>query len=112
MPSTSTRRRLEVPFDVYAALTQVAATKNMPTAALATVWLQERLQQEHRDLYLDPNTYRYRVMHDRRSDARVYQCGPAPQTTDITADWLATLGREPDCRAGDCGGERPTEKGG
>jgi hypothetical protein len=43
-------------------------------------------------MYINPNTYRYRVMHGRRCDAQVYQCGPAPQPTDITAEWLATLG--------------------
>jgi hypothetical protein len=76
MPSTDSRRRIELPVDVYAALTQVAAANHMPTAALATVWLTERLRQEHPDLRLNPNTYRYRTMHYRRTDARVYTWGP------------------------------------
>jgi hypothetical protein len=76
MPSTDSRRRLEVPSDIYAALTQVAAAKRIPTAALASVWLAERLQQERPDIRLNPNTYRYRAMHDRRADATVYTWGP------------------------------------
>jgi hypothetical protein len=76
MPTTSSRRRIELPVDIYAALTQVAAAKGIPTAALASVWLQERLRQEWPDIYTNPNTYRYRVMHERRSDARVYYVGP------------------------------------
>jgi hypothetical protein len=76
MPSTDSRRRLEIPVDVYAALTQVAAAKGMPTAALAAVWLTERLRQEYPDLRINPNTYRYRTMHYRRTDARVYTWGP------------------------------------
>ncbi len=76
MPSTDSRRRIEIPVDIYAALTQVAAAKHMPTAALAAVWLQDRLQQERPDIRINPNTYRYRSMHDRRSDAQVYTWGP------------------------------------
>src|SRR5690242_13802604 len=76
MPSTDTRRRLKVPLDIYAALTQVAAERYLPTAALASVWLYERLQQERPDIRLNPNTYRYRAMHERRADAKVYTWGP------------------------------------
>lgn len=76
MPSTDTRRRLEVPLDIYAALTQVAAERHLPTAALASVWLYERLKQERPDIRLNPNTYRYRAMHERRADAQVYTWGP------------------------------------
>ena len=76
MPTTSTRRRIELPADIYAALTQVAAAKGLPTAALASVWLSERLKQERPDIRLNPNTYRYRAMHERRADARVYTWGP------------------------------------
>ena len=76
MPSTDSRRRIEVPLDIYAGLTQVAAEKGMPTAALATVWLQDRLQRERPDIRINPNTYRYRVMHERRADAPVYTWGP------------------------------------
>jgi len=76
MASTDTRRRLEVPLDLYAALTQVAAERHLPTAALASVWLYDRLQQERPDIRVNPSTYRYRAMHDRRSDAKVYTWGP------------------------------------
>jgi hypothetical protein len=76
MPSTDSRRRIEIPVDIYAALTQVAAAKGIPTAALATVWLTERLRREYPDIRINPNTYRYRVMHDRRTDAPVYTWGP------------------------------------
>ena len=85
MPTTYSRRRIELPVDIYAALTQVAAAKGMPTAALASVWLQDRLRQERPDIYTNPNTYRYRAMHERRSDARVYYFGPdyaAPAADD------------------------------
>jgi hypothetical protein len=85
MPTTSSRRRIELPVDIYAALTQVAAAKGMPTAALASVWLQDRLRQERPDSSTNPNTYRYRAMHERRSDARVYYFGPtrdAPPADD------------------------------
>jgi hypothetical protein len=78
MPTTSTRRRIELPLDIYAALTRVAADKGIPTAALASVWLQDRLRRERPDIYTNPNTYRYRAMHARRPDARVYQWGPPP----------------------------------
>jgi hypothetical protein len=76
MPSTDSRRRLEVPLDIYAALTQIAAERHMPTAALAAVWLFDRLQQERPDIRLNPNIYRYRAMHDRRTDAKTYTWGP------------------------------------
>ena len=76
MPSTDSRRRIEIPVDIYAGLTQVAASKHMPTAALASVWLQDRLQQERPDIRINPNTYRYRSMHYRRTDAKTYAWGP------------------------------------
>lgn len=76
MPSTASRRRIEIPVDSYAALTQVAAEKDLPTAALASIWLQEHLRQERPELYTNPNTYRYRVMHARRRDARTYRWEP------------------------------------
>jgi hypothetical protein len=76
MASTFSRRRIELPVDIYAALTQVAAAKGLPTAALASGCLQERLRQERPDIYTNPNTYGYRAMHERRSDARVYSFGP------------------------------------
>ena len=76
MPSTDSRRRIELPVDIYAALTQVAADKDLPTAALASIWLRDRLRQERPDLSTNPNTYRYRVMHARRRDARTYRWGP------------------------------------
>jgi hypothetical protein len=85
MPSTYSRRRIELPVDSSAALTQVAAAKGLPTAALASVWLPERLRQERPDSSTNPNTYRYRAMHERRSDARVYYFGPtqaAPAAND------------------------------
>ena len=85
MPTTYSRRRIELPVASYAALTQVAAAKGIPTAALASVWLQDRLRQERPDIYTNPNTYRYRAMHERRSDAQVYYFGPtreAPVTGD------------------------------
>src|SRR5581483_6878365 len=78
MPTATSRRRIELPVDIYAALTQAAAAKGIPTAALASVWLRDRLRQERPDLYTNPNTYRYRGMHARRPDAGVYQWGPAP----------------------------------
>jgi hypothetical protein len=76
MPSTDSRRRIEIPVDMYAALTQVAAAKGLPIAALATVWLAERLHREYPDIRINPNTYRYRAMHERRTDAPVYTWGP------------------------------------
>ncbi len=76
MPSTDSRRRIELPLDLYAGLTQVAAAKGLPTAALAAVWLYDRLQAERPDIRINPNTYRYRVMHDRRADAQIYTWGP------------------------------------
>jgi hypothetical protein len=76
MPSTTSRRCIELPVDIYAALTQVADERHLPTAALASVWLYDRLQQERPDIRLNPNTYRYRAMHDRRVDAKVYTWGP------------------------------------
>jgi hypothetical protein len=76
MPSTTSRRRLELPLDIYAALTQVAAQQGIPTAALASLWLQDRLQREYPQIRTNPNTYRYRVMHERRADAKVYTWGP------------------------------------
>ncbi len=92
MPSTYTRHRIEVPLDIYAALTQVAAAKHIPTAALASLWLQERLHQERPDIWTNPNTYRYRVMHARRSDATIYRYDPAHPTTpddeEVPADHL------------------------
>ena len=89
MPTVSSRRRIELPLDIYAALTQVAAAKGMPTAALASVWLQERLRQERPDIYTSPNTYRYRAMHERRSDARVYYFGPDTPAPAAGDDLLA-----------------------
>ena len=76
MPSTASRRRIEVPLDIYAALTRAAADRHLPTAALASLWLQERLAQERPDLRTNPSTYRYRAMHDRRWDATTYYWGP------------------------------------
>ena len=76
MPSSDSRRRIELPLDIYAALTQVAAEQGIPTAALASVWLQDRLRRDYPQIRTNPNTYRYRVMHERRSDARVYTWGP------------------------------------
>jgi hypothetical protein len=76
MPSTDSRRRIEIPVDIYAALTQVAAAQDLPTAALATVWLTERLRRDYPDIRINPNTYRYRVMHYRRSDATTSTWGP------------------------------------
>jgi hypothetical protein len=89
MPTTSSRRRIELPVDIDAALTQVAATKGIPTAALASVWLQERLRHERPDISTNPNPYRYRVLHERRSDARVYYVGPTPQAPVDGDDPLA-----------------------
>ena len=86
MPSTGSRRRLEVPLDIYAALTQVAAERQIPTAALASLWLADRLRQERPDIRLNPNTYRYRAMHDRRADAKIYTWGPPmPRTPYFNA---------------------------
>ena len=76
MPSTQSRRRIEIPEDIYAALSQEAAARGIPTAALASVWLQERLRRERPDIHTNPNTYRYRGMHSRRPDAQVYYWGP------------------------------------
>lgn len=78
MPTTDSRRRIELPVDIHAALTQVAADKGIPTAALASIWLQDRLRRERPDIHTNPNTYRYRAMHERRPDARVYYWGPQP----------------------------------
>jgi hypothetical protein len=89
MPTSYSRRRIEVPVDIYAALTQVAATKGMPTAALASIWLQDRLRQERPDIYTNPNTYRYRAMHERRTDARVYYFGPDYPASVADDDLLA-----------------------
>jgi hypothetical protein len=89
MPTTSSRRRIALPVDSYAALTQGAAAKGMPTAALASVWLQDRLRQERPDIYTNPNTYRYRAMHERRADARVYYFGPDPQAPAVDDDPFA-----------------------
>jgi hypothetical protein len=89
MPTTYSRRRIEVPVDIYAALTQVAAAKGLPTAALASVWLQDRLRQERPDIYTNPNTYRYRAMHERRADARVYYFGPSGKAPAADDDLLA-----------------------
>ena len=89
MPTTYSRRRIELPVDIYAALTQVAAAKGIPTAALASVWLQDRLRQERPDIYTNPNTYRYRAMHERRSDAQVYFIGPDYPTSAADDDPLA-----------------------
>jgi hypothetical protein len=88
MPTTCSRRRIELPVDIYAALTQVAAAKGIPTAALASVWLQDRLRQERPDIYTIPNTYRYRAMHERRSDARVYYFGPSRDAPAVGDDPL------------------------
>jgi hypothetical protein len=76
MPSAQSRRRIEIPEDIYAALSQVAAERGMPTAALASVWLQERLRRERPAIPTNPNTYRYRGMHSRRSAAQVSSWGP------------------------------------
>jgi hypothetical protein len=89
MPTIYSRRRIELPVDIYAALTQVAAAKGMPTAALASVWLQDRLRHERPDIYTNPNTYRYRAMHERRSDAQVYYFGPDPQAPAVDDDPFA-----------------------
>ena len=88
MPTTYSRRRIELPVDIYAALTQVAADQGIPTAALASLWLQERLQHERPDIYTNPNTYRYRGMHARRPDARVYYWGPStlPVEEEVSAE--------------------------
>ena len=76
MPSAHSRRRIELPEAIYAALSQVAAARGIPTAALASVWLQDRLRRERPDIPSNPNTSRYRGMHSRRGDARVYAWGP------------------------------------
>jgi hypothetical protein len=98
MPSTDSRRRIEVPLDVYAALTRAAADLHLPTAALASLWLQERLAQERPDLRTNPNTYRYRAMHYRRR---------APAT------WRSSLARAGSDRRGGVGARggqpQPTE---
>jgi hypothetical protein len=89
VPTTYSRRRSALPVDSSGALTQVAAAKGLPTAALASVWLQERLRQERPDSYTNPNTYRYRAMHERRPDARVYYFGPTQAAPAAADDLLA-----------------------
>ena len=67
---------------VLASMLHLLRAKNIPTAALASLWLQERLQQERLDICTSPNTYRYPALHPRRADATVYRHDPAPTSTD------------------------------
>jgi hypothetical protein len=87
MQSTDSQRRIEIPVDLSAALTQVAAARGLPTTALATIWLTERLRCDYPDIRINPNTYRYRAMHYRRWDATTYAWGPPmpPLQEDVAA---------------------------
>ena len=48
MPSTTKRRRVEVPVALYEALQEVARKVDMPTNALAALWLWDHLEQKAR----------------------------------------------------------------
>ena len=48
MPSTTKRRRVEVPVALYEALQEVARKEDMPTNALAALWLWDHPEQKAR----------------------------------------------------------------
>jgi hypothetical protein len=55
MPSSSARRRVEIPLDLYQAINQAAADAGMPTSALITTWLYQTLEARRPDLHVrDP----------------------------------------------------------
>jgi len=50
MPMSKTRRKLEVPAELYAAVAQAAADVGIPTATYANALLWDALQRRRRDL--------------------------------------------------------------
>jgi hypothetical protein len=54
-------RRLAIAPDLHAALTQAAVAHSVTAAALASVWLQDRLAQERPDLPTTPHPLRRHI---------------------------------------------------
>ncbi len=50
MPMSATRRKVEIPAELYEAVAQAAADVGMPTATYASALLWEALQRRRRDL--------------------------------------------------------------
>ncbi len=50
MPMSTTRRKLEIPAELYEAVAQAATDVGMPTATYASALLWEALQRRRRDL--------------------------------------------------------------
>lgn len=48
MATSSTRRRIEIPADLFDAIDQAADRAEMPTAALAAIWLWNTLHEQSR----------------------------------------------------------------